>query len=118
MFLRCLFILVLLILSSARSTDYWVNMGEFNEMGWAGAGTYQPSWPLDKMDMLVVAVFCPCPVLISYCHHALIDHVFNAQFPLLLYSLLSVVEILDIKETSAILFSNSARFLVSSLASV
>ena len=41
-----------MVLSSVRSTDYWVNMGEFDEMGWAGAGTYQSSWPLKKMDML------------------------------------------------------------------
>ena len=45
------------ILSSVRSIDYWANMGEFNEMGWAGAGTYQPSWPLDKMDMLSLPFF-------------------------------------------------------------
>ena len=44
-------------------------------------------------------------ILIPYCLSALVDHWINAQFPFH-FSPFPVVEILDIKETSTILFSN------------
>ena len=103
-FCVCLFILVLLILSSARSTDYWVNMGEFNEMGWAGAGTYQPSWPLKKMDMLSL----PFVVHVLSWSHIVIVHwlinPFNAHFPFHFFPLLSCWNFYGNKETSAVPF--------------
>ena len=44
------------VLSSVRSTDYWVIW--VNLMGWAGRGqcTDLASWPLHKMYMLLLAV--------------------------------------------------------------
>ena len=47
-------------LSSARSTDYWGDMGEFGGMGRRGQCTELASWPLDKMCMLLLAVSAQC----------------------------------------------------------